>query len=69
MVKKIIKEKTLKRKKSLKRKKIGGASPASSEELDQITRPTSEIGDSQRPVESSIMVLIYLHLLMREIEI
>ena len=54
MVKKNNKRKTLKRKKSLKRKKIGGASPASSEELDRYTRPTSEIGDSQRPVESSL---------------
>ena len=56
MVKKNNKRKTLKRKKSLKRKKIGGASPASSEELDRFTRPTTtcEIGDFQRPVESSL---------------
>ena len=45
MVKKNNKRKTLKRKKSLKRKKIGGASPASSEELDQYTRPISQTGN------------------------
>ena len=51
MVKKNYKRKTL------KRKKIGGASPASSEELEQYTRPRSEIGNSQRPVESSLSSL------------
>ena len=34
------------KRKTLKRKKIGGASPASSEELDQYTRPISQTGNS-----------------------
>lgn len=48
MVKKNYKRKTL------KRKKIGGTSPASSEELDQFTRTISQVGNPQRPVESSL---------------
>ena len=48
MVKKNYKRKTL------KRKKIGGTSPASIEELDQFTRTISQVGNPQRSVESSL---------------